>query len=264
MALALHQITDAAYLIAALLAVLGVVLPSLRLERAAVGGLGVGLVLHTSSLLAIHALSPPPPLTDLPMALSLMAWAGTLFYLLLLTRVRGAGLAVLVAPLAFLGTFFASLALPGTSSEAAQSSPLWSHLHVLLASAGLALLGVAGAAGVLYAVQDRAIKAKRPEALRLPLPSLEALDRVNAISLAAGFLFISLGVLTGVAWVYASQQRLWPGGLHANATLAAWALYALLLGARFGGRQGARQSALSSAAGFAVLLAAVIGVGMLP
>jgi ABC-type uncharacterized transport system permease subunit len=193
-----------------------------------------------------------------------MAWAGALFYLLLLTRVRGAGLAVLVAPLAFLGTFFGSLALPGAPSDAVQSSPFWSHLHVILASVGLALLGLAGAAGVLYAVHDRAIKNKRPEALRLPLPSLEALDRMNAIALAAGFLFISLGVVSGVAWVYAAERRLWPGGLHANATLVAWALYALLLAARFGGRQGARQSALSSATGFVLLLVAVIGVGMLP
>jgi ABC-type uncharacterized transport system permease subunit len=262
-ALVLHQLTDAAYLVAALLAVIGIVLPSARFERAAVGGLGLGLVLHTASLYAIHALDPPPPLTELPMALSLMAWAGTLFYLLLLIRLRGAGLAVLVAPLAFLGTFFASLALPGMPSEAAQASPFWSHVHVLLASAGLALLGVAAAAGVLYAVHDRAIKAKRPGALRLPLPSLEALDRANAISLGAGFLLITLGVVTGVAWVYASQGQLWPGGLHANATLAAWALYALLIAVRVAGRQGARQSGLCSAAGFAVLVVAVIGVGLL-
>lgn len=263
MALALHQLTDAAYLMAALLAVLGLVLSSPRLERAAVGGLALGFALHTLSFLAIHRLVPTPALTELPMALSLTAWTGTLFTLLVLLRVRGAGLAVVVAPLAFLGTFFASLSLPTIPSAPAAASPLWSHLHVLLASAGIALLGVAGGAGVLYVVHDRAIKAKRPAGLRLPLPSLEALDRVNALALGSGFLFITLGVLTGVAWVAAVESRLWPGGLHANATLAAWALYAALLAVRFGGRQGARRSALSSAAGFAVLLVAVVGVGVL-
>jgi ABC-type uncharacterized transport system permease subunit len=131
---------------------------------------------------------------------------------------------------------------------------------VLLASAGLALLGLAGAAGVLYLVHHRAIKAKRPGPLRVPLPSLESLDRVNVLALGAGFLLLTLGLLSGVAWVQATEQRLWPGGLHAQATALAWALYAVLVAARFGAPLGARQAALSSAAGFAVLLVAVVGL----
>jgi ABC-type transport system involved in cytochrome c biogenesis permease subunit len=204
-----------------------------------------------------------PPLTDLAYVVPFVVWMATLFYLLLLIRVRLIGLAVVVAPLAFIGTFVEFLGAPGAASGAQPESPIWSHVHVLLASAGLALLAVSGVAGALYVTRHRTIKSKRPVAVRLPLPSLEALDRVNALSLVVGFLLLSLGVVTGVLWTHAVDGRLWPGTIHANATLAAWLVLVVLVTLRFGAGQGARQSALSSMAGFALMLLAVVGVGML-
>ena len=263
MALELHQWTAAIYLAAAVAAVLAVAIPAPRFSRAAVGLLAAGLAFHTLAFLRFHALAPPPSLRDLSVAVSLMAWIGTAFYLLLLLRVRGAGLVLLVAPLSFVGAFFASIPVPPVEPAGPEASPLWFHLHILLASAGFALLGVAGAAGALYVVHHWTIKAKRPGPLSLPLPPLEALDRVNVLALALGFLLLSLGLLSGIAWVRVVEQRLWPGGLHANLTALGWALYALLVVARFGSSQSARQTALSSAAGFAFLMFAVVGVGIL-
>lgn len=263
MALGIHQLAAGLYLGAAVAAALGLVLPAPRLTRGAVVLLAAGAAAHGLGFLQLHTRGAPPALTTLPAAVSLTAWLGSLFFLALQLRGRLAGLAVLVAPAAFLGTFFESLWIAPESAAAHAGSPLWSHLHVLLASGGLALLGVAGFSGCLYVAHHRSIKSKRPGALRVPLPSLEALDRVNVLALAAGFLLLTLGLLSGVLWVHADQGRLWPGSIHANVTLAAWAVYALVVGARFGAHQGARQSALSSAAGFAFLLFAVVGVGIL-
>ncbi len=86
---------------------------------------------------------------------------------------------------------------------------------------------------------------------------------MNAAALALGFTLLTLGVLTGVLWVLESEGRLWPGGLHANATLVAWALYAVIAVLRFGLHESARRTALQSAVGFALLLFAVIGVRVL-
>jgi len=217
--------------------------------------------LHGLAFFELHRLEPTPALTELPLAVSLAAWLLVLSFLALQLRLRTRGLAVLVAPAAFLGTVFAafSAAAPG-SGEA--GSALWSHLHVLLASGGLALLGVAGAAGALYLIHHRALKQHRV-GVRSALPSLENLDRANALASALGFLLLSLGVVTGVLWVETREGRLWPGGLHANATLAVWALYAALTARRLAAKQGARQTALGATAGFALLLVAVIGVGVL-
>ena len=258
-----YQLTAAVYLAAAVVATLGFVLPSQRLSRAAVAGLILGVLVHSLAFWQLHTLDSPPPLTQLSFVVSMVAWMGTLFYLVLLIRVRLLGLAVVVAPLAFVGTFSEFLRAPAVAAEKIPLSPVWSHVHVLLSSAGLALLAVAGLAGGLYIAHHRTIKSKRPRAIRLPLPSLEALDRVNALALVVGFLLLSLGVLTGILWTHEVERRFWPATAHANATLAAWLVLAALVVARFGAGQGARQSARSSMAGFAFMLIAVVGVGML-
>jgi ABC-type transport system involved in cytochrome c biogenesis permease subunit len=258
-----YQLAAGVYLAAAVAAALGFTLPSKRLSRAAVAGLALGVVVHAVAFWQLHEGERTPPLTDLAYVVPFVVWMLTLFYLLLLIRVRLIGLAIIVAPLAFVGTFVEFLGAPAVAPGDQAESPIWSHVHVLLASAGLALLAVAGVAGALYVARHRNLKSKRPSAVRLPLPSLEALDRVNVLSLVVGFLLLSLGVVTGVLWTHAVDGRLWPGTPHANATLVAWLLLAALVAARFGTGQGARQSALGSMAGFALMLIAVIGVGML-
>jgi ABC-type transport system involved in cytochrome c biogenesis permease subunit len=133
---------------------------------------------------------------------------------------------------------------------------------VLLASAGLALLGLSGLAGLLYLAEHRRLKAKRPLPAGLELPSLEALDRVNRVSLAAGFPLLTLGVVTGMIWVDAVSGSLWSGTRHETWSALAWAVYAVLVAARFGAHQGARLAAVSAVAGFLFLCFAVIGVGV--
>jgi ABC-type transport system involved in cytochrome c biogenesis permease subunit len=259
----LHQATAALYLAAALAAALGLALPSARMGRWAVGLIGAGLGLHTVSFLTLHGADSPPQLTTLPAAVSLMVWMAVLIYLvLLLRRARVAGLVVLLAPAAFLGVFGAALGFGRDPASGLAPSASWSHVHILLASGGLGFLAVAGIAGVLYVVEHHRLKAKRSP-LPVPLPSLEALDRVNRLSLGLGFLMLTLGVLTGVLWVRSASGELWPGTPHATWTLVAWAIYAVLTTSRFAARQGARESALSAALGFGFLLFAVIGVGAL-
>ncbi len=257
----LHSVTAAFYMGAALAATLALALPAPALSRVAVAGLGVGAGVHALAFFQLHQQVPPPPLTGLSFVVSLAAWIAVLFFLGATRFSRLSALAVLVAPAAFLGAFASSLGVPSAGASAAAESPAWSHVHVLLAAGGLALLGVAGGAGGLYLAHHRRIKSKRAGGLLLP--PLEALDRVNAVALSVGFLLLTLGVLTGVMWVRATQDRFWPGDAHASATLLAWAIYAVLAAARFGLGQGARRAAQSALAGFAVLLFAVVGVGLL-
>lgn len=258
----LLQVTAALYLASGLAAWLGVALTSARSMRASVALLAAGAVVHVGAFVAFHREPQPPPLTDLPAAVSLMALIAVLFVLGLLRRARLAALVGLVAPAAFVGTFFAALRLP--HSEAAPlvgSASSWPHLHVLLASTGLALLGVAGVAGCLFLLVDRGLK--RHRRMRPRWPSLEALDRVNRVSLAVGFLLLTLGVATGVLWVASESGRAWTGSAHETWSVLAWAVYAALAVARFGGRQRGRRAAVAAIAGFVFLFFAVIGVSLL-
>lgn len=262
MVVALHQVTAAAYLAACLAAGAGLALGSARGARIAVGALAVGALFHGVALSLLHAAKPPPPLTDPGTAASFMAWIGTLAYLLLLRRARVLGLAVLVAPMAFLGVFLAALRLPAAGPATTAGSGSVPHAHVLLASAGFALLGLAGLAGALFLAEHRRLKRHRAFPAT-GLPSLESLDRAGAVALAVGFPLLTLGVVTGAMWVYAAHGEALTGGGHEIGALLAWCVYALLVLQRFAVHQGARRCAVSALTGFALLSALVIGVEML-
>lgn len=263
MAVVLLQWTAGIYLAAGLCAWLGMALRAPGLGRASVGVLAAGAALHVASFATLHQLEPPPPLTDLPAAVSFMACVGTIFFLVLMWRLRLAGLTVLVAPLAFVSVFFAALRLTAAPPESFAGSGSMPHAHVLLASAGLAMLGVSGLAGVLFLAEHRRLKAKRPIDPRFPLPSLEALDRVNRAALATGFPLLTLGVVTGVLWVSRLSGSYFTGAHHEIFSAIAWVIYAVLVAMRFGAHQAAPQAAAAAVAGFAFLFFAVIGVELL-
>ncbi|MBW2269665.1 MAG: cytochrome c biogenesis protein CcsA [Deltaproteobacteria bacterium] len=262
MAILLHQATAALYLLAGIVAWLGLALGARRLERGSVAILTLGGALHLVAFGALHALDPPPPLTDLPIAISYMACVGVLFFLLLSQWARLAGLVVGVAPVAFVSTFAGALRLHDVAGETLGRAGTLPHAHVLLASAGLACLGLAGLAGLLFLAEHRRLKAKRPLGFRFDLPSLEALDRVNLLSLVVGFPLLTLGVVTGAIWVDAVEGRFWSGSQHEIWSVLAWFIYAAVVAARFGAAQGARTAAASAVVGFIFLTFAVIGVGV--
>lgn len=263
MAVASLQWAAAIYLIACLVAGSGLVLRNRRLARAAVWLLAAGALLHGVSFPLLHAEGQAPPLTSMAAAISFMAWVGTLCFLALLSRVRIAGLVVLVAPVAFLGVFLAALRLPSAGPATYAGSGSWPHAHVLLASAGLALLGLAGLSSLVYLIEHHRLKSKASVRRPVPLPSLEALDRGSATALAAGFTLLTLGVVTGMLWVETASGRFFVGSPHEAWSLLAWAVYAVLSAVRFGGHQGARQAAAGAVFAFGFLFFAVIGVELL-
>jgi ABC-type uncharacterized transport system permease subunit len=259
MAIALHQIASDLYLVAGLIAGLGLALTAPGLLRLGPGFLLAGALVHAAAFATLHQLTPTPALTDLPMALSFSAWIAVLFAIALQWRVRMGALSAMVGPLAFIAAFAAALFLGGERANAlpGDAGGSWPHLHVLLASAGLAMLGIAGLIGVVFLAEHRRLKHKRR--MSGQLPSLEALDRANRAALALGFPLLTLGVASGILWVWASGSDLWSGGAHEIGSLVAWAIYAALVVARFGLHQGSRRAAQSAVAGFAILFVAAIG-----
>ena len=229
--------------------------------RGARWGLGLGAVAQATAFATLHRLDSAPSLTDLGQAIAVMAWLSVIFTLALLWRFKLPGFVPPLAFIAFLSAFGATLSSPVLVSgdESGSSIP---HAHVLLASAGFAALVIAGLAGSFFLLEHRALKRRRSPTRRLPMPSLEALDRVNRVALVLGFPLLTLGVLTGSLWLEARTGSLWSGSLHEAWTVIAWLIYLGLVALRFAGRQGARQAAASAVAGFAFLVVAVVGVGL--
>jgi ABC-type uncharacterized transport system permease subunit len=258
----LYQIAAALYLAAGIGSLLGLLLPSPKMSRGGAWGLAVAAVVHSAAFASLHTMNPPPPLTDLVLVLSLAAWMSVLALLALMWWLRLPGLAAAVGPFAFLSVFVTALQLPDAGPARAGATGILPHAHVILGAGSLALLGLAGVAGGFFLLEHRRLKSKRSLRIAWSLPSLEALDNVNAVSLSVGFVLLSLGMLTGMAWREKVMGAFWAGGSHELWMVVVWLLYAGLVSLRFLGEQGARQSAASAVAGFAFLLFAVVGVGM--
>lgn len=258
---ALQYMAAAVYLAACVGAVLGLALPAPQVLRAARWGLTLGAGVQFMAFATLHRLSPAPSLTDLGYAVSAMAWLGVVFTLLLQSRIKLPGFVTPIAFVAFLATFGATLRGPDLAATTVGGTTI-PHAHVLLASAGLAALGVAALAGLFFLMEHRALKQRRSVARKVPMPSLEALDRVNRVALSLGFPLLSLGVLTGGLWMDARMSTFWSGSLHEAWMVIAWMIYLGLVVLRFAGHQGARQAAASAVAGFAFLLFAVLSAGV--
>jgi len=259
-----QQAAAAIYLAAGILALLGLALPAPRLARIAVWGVGLGALIHGAAFATLHELDSVPQLTDLPYAISFMAWIAVLSLLVLMWRLRLGSLTAAVGPLAFLAVFLPTLGVQsGTDADLLSMRGTMPHAHVLLSSAGLGMLGITGLAGVFYLIEHRRLKKKRLGRRRVSLPSLEALDRVNVATLVIGFPLLTLGLITGSVWVHGTSGSYWSGSPHAVWTLVGWCVYGGMSAARFFGGQGARQAAGSAVGGFMFLLFAVIGVEMI-
>jgi len=257
----LLQLAAALYLASGLAGAVSLSIAGVRTGRVALALLGTAALAHAASFIALHGVEPVPRLTDLPQAVSFMALMGVIAFGVFARRGRLAGLTVLLGPLAFLAAFFAALHAPDPDVDVMGGA--WPHAHVLLAGSGLALLAVAAAAGGFYLVENRRLKRKLIHAGPRALPSLETLDRINAAALAVGFPLLTLGVLTGMMWVQGARGAWFTGSAHEAWNGIAWLIYAALVAARFAAQQGARDAAASAVAGFAFLLFAVVGVGIL-
>ena len=258
---ALQYMAAALYLAAGVGAVLGLSLPAPQVLRGARWGMALGAVVQFAAFATLHRLDPAPSLTDLGYAIAVMAWLAVLVTLVLFVRIRLPGFVPPVAFVAFLATFGATLGRPEIAAGGDVGTTI-PHAHILLAGAGLAALGIAGLAGFFFLLEHRALKRRRSVARRIPIPSLEALDRVNRVTLAVGFPLLSLGVVTGGLWLHARMGHFFGGSLHETWMVVAWLIYLGLVAVRFAGHQGARQAAASALAGFAFLLFAVVGAGV--
>jgi ABC-type uncharacterized transport system permease subunit len=223
----------------------------------------LGFALHTAELAQRWSEVGSFPALGLHDAASLLAWVTVLAFLVTYLRTRVDALGLVVYPLAFALVLIAAASPPGGAGQHAALHGALLPVHASLAFVGYAALFVAFAMGVLYLVQERELKSRSPRGLSYMIPSLERCDTFSGRSVALGFGFLTLAMLTGTQVNEALYGRLWTWDPKELSALTAWVLYVILLAARWRAGWGGRRAAWLSIAAFTLVVGVFFYVSVL-
>lgn len=205
------------------------------------------------------------PLTNLYESLVFFAWTIGFVYLLVELRYKNSVVGAFVTPSAFLAMAYASMS-PNISDRIQPLLPAlqsnWLIAHVTTCFFGYAAFTIAFGTSIMYL-----IKTKNPETSKGIIghfPKLEFLDELTHRMALFGFLFLTVGIITGSVWANSAWGSYWQWDPKEVWSLITWFIYAALLHARLmRGWQG-RRIAYLSIVGFSAMLFTYFGVNLLP
>lgn len=233
------------------------------LQKIGFGLLCFGFLFHSTSIALGFFRSGHIPVNNLNETLLIAAWAVVGVFLWVQYKYRLKILGVYAAPLAAFVMVMASQ----LSREPAQTKNIfnsfWFHIHILGVFIGEAAFALACGLGILYLIQEYAIKSKTHGFFYKRLPSLELLDLTGYACIIIGFILLTLGLITGFVYAESLWGRLWswdPKEIWSGIT---WLIYAALLHQRMTVGWKGRKSAIMAIIGFMVILFTFFGVNFL-
>jgi cytochrome c-type biogenesis protein CcsB len=218
-----------------------------------------GWATHTVALIVRSLELGAPPLGSLPDAISVAVWVIVLLEVLIEQRTGVRVLGAFVLPIAVVLGLKATSARPGTLVPALASAWIW--IHIALAMVGIAAFVFNFAGAIMYLLQERQLKTKRPGAFYYRLPSLQTLDRLTFRTLALGFPFLTTGLVLGTLWARAAWGSTFTFDPVAVLSFVAWLIYAGTLAGRAAAGWHGRRAAYFAIVGF-VALVLTLGAGL--
>ena len=242
------------YSLGLLHAVLTVMQRRQKLFRVAFGAIFLGTILHLVALVEDGLAAQHFPVTSLQEAASLAAFLLASAYLLVYWRYRFHSISVFVFPLVFVLTLTAAMDRGDSYADLPLLRTAWLYLHVSLIILGYTAFFLTFVAGVMYLIQERELKSKKPRAFYHRFPPLESIDDLGYKSLTIGFPFITLGIISGAFWASSVWGPSWPLDPKIALSFATWVIYLLLLFARWSAGWRGRKAAYFAIIGFVAIL----------
>lgn len=207
------------------------------------------------------------PLSNLYESLVFAAWAIMFIYLLLERRIKHRTLGAFPALFAFLAMAYASFS-KGIDSTIQPLLPAlksnWLIAHVITCFLGYAAFAVSTGISVVYLLQGTRKANPHPVGIFAMLPRQRELDEFNYQMVFFGFLWLTLGIITGSVWANSAWGTYWSWDPKETWSLITWLTYAVMLHVRLvRGWRGVRM-AIMAIIGFACVLFTYLGVNLLP
>jgi len=205
------------------------------------------------------------PLSNMYESLVFFALTIGIIYLFIEYRYRNPSIGTFVTPIACLAMAYASLS-PNISDRIQPLVPAlksnWLIAHVFTCFFGYAAFAIAFGFSIMYLLKQR--ERSDGEGLLAFLPKLNMLDELTHRMVLFGFLFLSVGIITGAVWANSAWGSYWSWDPKETWSLITWFVYATFLHARMiRGWQG-KKIAYLSIVGFVAMLFTYFGVNYLP
>ncbi|MCI5144276.1 MAG: c-type cytochrome biogenesis protein CcsB [Candidatus Electrothrix sp. AR3] len=238
----LFGITTMAYLLSAVFYIGLLVFQNKKVGTIGLGLAIIGVLVHTVALglrwqesyeVGIgHA-----PLTNMYESLVFFAWCTALFYILMEIKFKARVLGSFVMPLPFITMAYASF----STDINQQITPLvpalqsnWLIAHVITCFIGYGAFAVAACLGILYLLKKIAVTRKLPtQTIIGSLPELPILDDLIHKTIVFGFMWLTVGIITGAVWANEAWGTYWSWDPKETWSIITWFVYALTLHARF-------------------------------
>lgn len=196
------------------------------------------------------------PFSNMFESLVLFAWALVAVYLVVRLRNR---LPVLGAAAAL----FAVLVLAYASAFESEIHPLmpalqsnWLSVHVFTCFLGYGGFAISFVSAIAFLVADR-------KASRAGADTREALETVVEKTLSFGFLFLTIGIITGSVWANSAWGTYWSWDPKETWSLVTWFVYAVYLHCRYMRGWGGKRAVWISIIGFGCVVFTYVGVNFL-
>jgi len=205
------------------------------------------------------------PLSNLYESLIFFAWTIAVLYLIIEKQYENRIIGAFVSPIAFLAMAYASLS-PNISDRIQPLIPAlksnWLIAHVISCFIGYAAFAVAFGVSCMYLFKQRDTEGESK--LFAHFPGANILDELTHQLIMFGFLFLSIGIITGAVWANSAWGRYWGWDPKETWSLITWFVYATLLHARMMRGWHGKRIAYLSILGFMAVLFTYFGVNLLP
>ncbi len=235
------------------------------LARAGLWVLAVGFFANTAGILMRWVESYQlgyghAPFSNMYESLVFFSWTVAILYIVVEWRYKEWAMGAFVSPLVFLAIAYASFD-PNISSAINPLIPAlksnWLIAHVITCFLGYAGFTVAFGFSLIYFV-----KPAEPEAHSIfsRLPAWEIIDELTYQMVVFGFLFLTIGIITGAVWANSAWGKYWSWDPKETWSLITWFVYAIFMHLRLMRGWHGKNLAIVSIIGFMAVMFTYFGV----
>ncbi|HBT89937.1 MAG TPA: c-type cytochrome biogenesis protein CcsB [Desulfobacter postgatei] len=228
----------------------------------------IGLVANTGGILlrwmeSYHMGYGHAPFSNMYESLVFFSWTTAALYVFVEFKYKESIIGVFVSPLIFLSIAYASFD-PSITSKITPLIPAlksnWLIAHVITCFLGYAGFALAFGFSFMYF-----IKPKDPGASSFfaKLPDWDTIDELTYQMIVFGFLFLTIGIITGSVWANSAWGKYWSWDPKETWSLITWFIYAIFLHLRLMRGWYGKNLAIVSIIGFLGVLFTYFGVNFL-